>query len=195
MPKEIEMSKAIAAKMPDFADVVRRASKGKATAEEIHRILDEMPEIERQIGSVAKQAEWAWVKTYSGDNELLAEAARRRMEAAKQTLMGENPTPLERSLARRIVLCQFQLDYVESLFAAKTREGMSAGAVAMYQQWLDRAHGRYLTAVKMLALVRKLAIPPVQVNVAEKQVNVAQMDVTQHVQTSAHRDETLEICP
>jgi hypothetical protein len=62
----------------------------------------------------------------------------------------------------------------------------------MYQQWLDRAHGRYLTAVKMLALVRKLAIPPVQVNVAEKQVNVAQMDVTQHVQTGTHRDETLE---
>lgn len=195
MPKEIEMSEAIAAEMPDFADVAKRAAKGKATTEEIRRVLDKMPDIERQIGSVAQQAEWAWVKTYSGDNELVAEAARRRMEAAKKTLMGDDPTPLERSLARRIVLCQLQLDYVESLFAAKTREGMSTGALAMYQHWLDRAHGRYLSAVRMLALVRKLAIPPVQVNVAEKQVNIAQMDLVQNRPTGADRDDNREIGP
>lgn len=35
--KEVEMSKAIAAKMSDFADVAKRAAKGKATAEEIQR--------------------------------------------------------------------------------------------------------------------------------------------------------------
>jgi hypothetical protein len=37
----------------------------------------------------------------------------------------------------------------------------------------DRAHRRYLTAIKTLATVRKLALPVLQVNIAKKQVNVA----------------------
>ena len=38
---------------------------------------------------------------------------------------------------------------------------------------MDRAHRRYLTAIKTLAIVRKLALPVLQVNIAKKQVNVA----------------------
>ena len=40
------------------------------------------------------------------------------------------------------------------------------------QERLDRAHKRLLTAVKALAQVGKLLGPNIQVNVAEKQVNV-----------------------
>jgi hypothetical protein len=42
-----------------------------------------------------------------------------------------------------------------------------------YQKGLDRAQKRYLSAIKALALVRKLALPVLQVNIACKQVNVA----------------------
>ncbi len=38
---------------------------------------------------------------------------------------------------------------------------------------MDRAHNRYLSAIKTLATVRKLALPILQVNIAKKQVNVA----------------------
>jgi len=38
---------------------------------------------------------------------------------------------------------------------------------------MDHAHRRYLSALKTLALVRKLAVPVLQVNIARKQVNVA----------------------
>jgi len=41
------------------------------------------------------------------------------------------------------------------------------------QRRMDRAHKRYLSAIKALALVRKLALPVLQVNIARKQVNVA----------------------
>ena len=43
----------------------------------------------------------------------------------------------------------------------------------MYQHWLDRAQKRYLTALKTLAQVRRLLVPVVQVNIAQKQINVA----------------------
>jgi hypothetical protein len=38
---------------------------------------------------------------------------------------------------------------------------------------MDRAHKRYLSALKALAQVRKLALPVLQVNIADKQLNVA----------------------
>jgi hypothetical protein len=42
-----------------------------------------------------------------------------------------------------------------------------------YQRRMARTHHRYLTAIKTLAVVRKLAVPVLQVNIAKKQVNVA----------------------
>ncbi len=44
---------------------------------------------------------------------------------------------------------------------------------ALCQRCTVRAHKRYLSAIKTLALVRKLAVPVLQVNIARKQVNVA----------------------
>ena len=41
-----------------------------------------------------------------------------------------------------------------------------------YQERIDRAHRRYLSAIKLLATVRKLAQPSLQVNVANQQVNL-----------------------
>jgi hypothetical protein len=39
---------------------------------------------------------------------------------------------------------------------------------------IDKAHARFLSAVKTLAQVRKLALPTLQVNIARNQVNVAE---------------------
>jgi hypothetical protein len=51
---------------------------------------------------------------------------------------------------------------------------MSLELGAYYQRSIDRAHKRYLSSVKALALVRKLALPVLQVNIARRQVNVGQ---------------------
>jgi hypothetical protein len=42
-----------------------------------------------------------------------------------------------------------------------------------HQRRMDRAHRRYLSAIKTLATVRKLAVPVFQVNIAQKQMNIA----------------------
>jgi hypothetical protein len=42
-----------------------------------------------------------------------------------------------------------------------------------YQKAIDRAHKRYLSAIKTLAVVREPAVPVLQVNIARKQVNMA----------------------
>jgi hypothetical protein len=50
---------------------------------------------------------------------------------------------------------------------------MTLDLAAHYQACIDRAHKRYLSAIKALAVVRRLALPVLQVNIAKKQVNVA----------------------
>jgi hypothetical protein len=45
--------------------------------------------------------------------------------------------------------------------------------VAYWQDRIDRALRRYPTAIKMLATIRKLAPPALQVNIAKKQVNIS----------------------
>ena len=49
---------------------------------------------------------------------------------------------------------------------------MSLALGTYFQRALTAAQKRYLAAIKTLALVRKLAVPVLQVNIAKKQVNV-----------------------
>jgi hypothetical protein len=42
-----------------------------------------------------------------------------------------------------------------------------------YQRRMDHSHKRYLSALKTLAQVRKLAVPVLQINIAKKQTNIA----------------------
>ena len=50
---------------------------------------------------------------------------------------------------------------------------LSAKWLDHYQRRMNHSHKRYLSALKTLALVRKLAVPVLQVNIAKKQINVA----------------------
>ena len=71
-----------------------------------------------------------------------------------------------------------QAHYHQSLYAqgmASSSSGLSGKAHAQFQDRLDRAHRRYLSAIKALAQVRKMQLPAVQVNIAAQggqQVNV-----------------------
>jgi hypothetical protein len=54
------------------------------------------------------------------------------------------------------------------------RDTMSLELAAYFQRSLTAVQKRYLAAIKMLAVVRELAVPVLQVNIARKQVNVGQ---------------------
>ena len=56
---------------------------------------------------------------------------------------------------------------------AQNEEKLTLAQGEYHQRSRDRAHKRYLSAIKTLALVRKLALPVLQVNIAKRQVNVA----------------------
>ena len=85
---------------------------------------------------------------------------------------GPTPSPVERVLAETAATCWFAFRLHEAQYAgAITSDGMSLAQSEHAQRRIDRAHRRFLSTVKTLATLRRLALPAVQINVARQQVN------------------------
>jgi hypothetical protein len=127
--------------------------------------------VERAGGDLAFQVRYALAKKMAGNDVLAREVVLKKGENLRNELSGQNPSPLERLLVDRVVICWMYVSYLELIYL---QSGDCTLAQGVYRQKaLDRAHGRYLSATKTLADVRRLAIPALQLNIAKKQVNVA----------------------
>jgi hypothetical protein len=140
----------------------------------IRNILEEEPNLAHTIVEVAtRKTERVLLDKTSGGNVLLREALSLRLEAMREEIAGPNSSPLERLLAERIVTCRLQLEQAEVLYAGRLGK-LPISQDEYHQRRVDRLHKLYLSAIRELAQVRKLLKPHVtQVNLAEKQVNVA----------------------
>jgi hypothetical protein len=97
------------------------------------------------------------LKLYSGA-ELAQELLRRQCLSLKAEIEGPDPTVIERLLAERTMICW--LDAQICHLAAVGLEGTMAGKAH------DRAHRRYLSCLKSLALVRNKALPALRLSLA-----------------------------
>jgi hypothetical protein len=133
--------------------------------------LFQSPDVVELTGNLARRAEEALVARYCGRDLLTREGLTRKLEALRAELAGAGPTPLERLLVDRVVACWLHLHVLEATYAAQ--DGMPLELGIYFQRCITAAQKRYLSAIKALALVRKLAVPVLQVNIAKQQVNVA----------------------
>lgn len=124
---------------------------------------------------------------YLGKDALLIhEAQRRKCAALRRDLEGPTPTPLERLLVDRVVLCWLHLHLGEAQYVQNMKQ-LTALQHDFYQRRLSMAQRRYLSAITALAQVRRLQVPAVQVNIAEQQLNVAAIAPAQPHQHHAGR--------
>ncbi len=168
---ELEERRATLAKLEDLSE---RAQDGDEEAVlEIRKILDGSPDLAwRFIKGPATLAESAMIDEITKNKDLASkELLRHQLESMRIEVAGENPSPLERLLAERVVATWLQVQLFEGLYAVGMKnETLSQGDYR--QKRLDRAHRRHLSAVRTLAQIRKLG-PAVQINIAEKQINTA----------------------
>jgi hypothetical protein len=149
-----------------------RAKKGdKSTLPILRQMLRRPEAVDDLGGNLARQAELALVEAAAGENLAFKEALICKLDMLRGELLGADSTPLERLLVERIVACWLQVQDADIRFAQAKNLTWEGGTY--YQHRMDRAHRRYLSAIRTLALVRKLALPVLQVNIARKQVNVA----------------------
>jgi hypothetical protein len=86
-------------------------------------------------------------------------------------LAGPSPSPVERVLAETAATSWFAYRLYEAAYAAAMRGegGMSLAQSEHSQRRMDRAHRRLMSTLKTLATVRRLALPALQINVANRQ--------------------------
>jgi hypothetical protein len=124
-----------------------------------------------QFGNLARQTEYTLIEAASHQNLLFKEAITRKLAIMRADLAGPAPSPVERLLVERIVAGWLQLQDADIRYAQS--KGLTIAQAYYHQRRIDNAHKRYLSAIKTLAVIRKLAVPVLQVNIARKQVNVA----------------------
>jgi hypothetical protein len=151
--------------------LVQRAESGdESVLPALRKALDGNGRLVDAVGDLAAQVELSLIRNAAGNALAFKEAAIRKMRNLRADLAGPNATPVERLLAERIALCWLSVHDAEIRFAQS--KDLSWKQVEFWQRRIDASHRRYLSAIKTLATVRKLAVPALQVNIARKQVNV-----------------------
>jgi hypothetical protein len=152
--------------------MMRAESGDLSTLPVVRRLFQLVPEVDSYGGNLARQAELALIRAIAGKRLSLQEALIRKLELMRAELAGPTPSPVERLLVERVVACWLQANDADlGLVAPEPGRMIVEGEYR--HRCCDRAHKRYLSAIKMLALVRKLATPVLQVNIAREQVNMA----------------------
>jgi hypothetical protein len=157
-------------------EVLQRAGEGdKAVLPLVKELFDrDRPECRKVLeryGNIFHRACWTITDFAAGTNVAVREASIRKIKALRDELAGPNPTPLERILCERVALCWFDANHADLRYIDPNGQKL---AFAQYEETRrDRAHKRFLAACKTLAMVRKLDVPAIQVNLAHQQVNVS----------------------
>lgn len=167
------MSTALVEQTDAITALLRRADTGDRKAlDALRGQCEAAPTLWHEFGDIARQVRLKLIDRITGKNDVVGEAVAREVAALRRAWVGEHPTPLEAALGERIAVNWLHLHYVE----AKYLEAMGD---LTYEQdtWhgkrIEQAERRYLRAIKALAEVRKLQLPAVQLNIGERQVNVA----------------------
>lgn len=152
--------------------LLRRAVAGDPAVLPDLRAVLRQPEVVETLGNLAHRVEVALVDRVAGRDLALREALTLKLAAMRTELAGPDASPLERQLVERIVLAWLALHEAE--YQVANARPLSTREADYWQRRIDGFNRRYLSAVKMLATVRRLAIPVIvgQMNFAHQQVNV-----------------------
>ena len=168
---ELEERRSTVAKLRDLVGEAEGGDRDAAL--EIRKILDGAPDLAwRFVNGPGKMAESALLGEITKDGDLATkELLKHQLHSMRIEVAGEDPSPLERLLAERVVATWLEVQLFAGLYAM----GMKGGTLSQdehRQKRLDRAHRRHLSAVKTLAQIRKMG-PAVQINIADKQINTS----------------------
>ncbi len=141
--------------------------------QDLRKILEDHPQLWEGVGNLAREAELTLMRLVAGPNTVAKDAIRKKLDALRRDVAGPAPSPLERLLADRVVLGWLGLAVAEGQYHRALDQGLDQSYDEFHQRRVERAQRRYLAAIKALAQVRRLAVPTVQVNIGDKQINVA----------------------
>jgi hypothetical protein len=157
-------------------DLLRLAEKDQEDAmPKIRQILSEHPDLAQRFLYLGRMGEDILIERMTREGDLATrELFRCQLKAMREEIAGENPSPLERLLAERIVATWLQIQLFEGLYASgMSKKSMTIAEGGYHQKRLDQTYRRHLSAIRTLAQIRKLlkGTAITQINIADKQIN------------------------
>jgi hypothetical protein len=157
---------------------LRARSGDNAAANALIDVYQTRPELMDNLTALAHIAEFAWLDALTpkgtGTANLTRTVVERELHRLKDELAGGTTDPLEGLLIARIAAAWVALHYAEKLYAAGlATNGMAWAQIEHRARTAERMNRNFLRATEALAKVRRLRIGTVQVNIADKQINVA----------------------
>ena len=148
----------------DIRRLLEPAEAGDETAlPALRELFDSRPDLWMALSDLSGRAERTLLRAAAGDNLLAQEALSRRLTVIKSELTSATASPQERLLADWVALTWLHVHLADLDAAASRHDGQPDGPRAREaQRRLDRAHRRYLTAHRQLALLTRAgrALPP-----------------------------------
>lgn len=147
------------------------ASSIKNELTELGRILRDKPDAWRVLGDLCEQVV-AHAVEYLRDNTAGYQSVVVGLERRREELGFALASGVERLLIEQILTC-----WVQCSVAGLRLENVSAGQRSIeeglyLERRYDSAQARLIRSIESLARIRKLNLPNVQLNIAEKQVNI-----------------------
>lgn len=141
---------------PELRNLIKRAEAGDRTVlKELRAYLDNHPTFWQEFGDLATWCIESWLNLISGQNLLLKESIRLRLEAFRQEF-GAQASLLDTLLVERITATWLAVNYADTRYAQLRQAGAPVEQLRVIAKLQDSAHARHLAALKVFAQVRKL---------------------------------------
>jgi hypothetical protein len=143
--------------------ILEKACEGDANVlPELKQVFEKYPELSAHFGNLVEHARLALLNLIAGKSVIAREAIARETANLRERLLATAPSELERLLVDRVIICWMEV-YHDDMDVAHhlLSDPVASPATQAAQKRLDRAHVRFLAAVKALATVQKLLKPSV----------------------------------
>ena len=175
-PEGYQSANVIHVEQEELRKLLTRTDKANPKAEDItalRKALREQPEFGRQIGDLARITQGKLIDQLSG-TALTREGFLHRTEELRRELGYEEAPAAERLLIEQVVLCWLHFHKMQHSYGGLKRNSTLIVQADHWERLMNAAQRRYLRSIETLARVRKLSgRGPVQINIAEQQVNMA----------------------
>jgi hypothetical protein len=138
----------------------------KESVRELRQLLDR-PEVYQLFRDLADRVRRALIYQFAPHDRLDRELFEKEVGRVRAELIGPAPTVVERLLAERVAVGWLEVHIAEYRLAVADWDGRPH-----WQKQADHSQRRFLAALRLLAAVRRLPRPAVQVNIGDQQVNV-----------------------
>jgi hypothetical protein len=160
----------------DFVEIVDRAYKAKKAAKEdlqtIRQFLKDYPPMCKAVFGLVESTQELLIRKLMGIE--VAEIAMEEYLVSLRDDMGYHDAPIiEKLLIENIVTAWLHVQYCESYLAFMAGMDKSIVVLEFWERRLSMAQRRYIAACESLAKIRKMAVPALQLNIGDKQINVA----------------------